>query len=145
MPLLVPSLSPVLPPIGPHIAEFRGFAVQELHPRQSRRVFGSGRLPHFERQRHTSPSTRSFTCCQLLGGMTPGATPLGPIDAQTPALGMLGPLGSSEPAGSMTPEQIQQNRWQAEIDDRRVGVVRGCGGWWMGWWVWVVWWGWVGG
>ena len=24
MPLLVPSLSPVLPPIGPHIAEFRG-------------------------------------------------------------------------------------------------------------------------
>uniref|UniRef100_A0A6S9X8B0 Uncharacterized protein n=1 Tax=Chrysotila carterae TaxID=13221 RepID=A0A6S9X8B0_CHRCT len=50
-------------------------------------------------------------------GMTPGATPVGPIDAQTPAVGGMG-LGPLGPAGSMTPEQIQQLRWQSEIDER---------------------------
>merc|ERR1719221_1769563 len=30
----------------------------------------------------------------------------------------LGPLGAGGPAGSMTPEQIQQARWQTEIDER---------------------------
>ena len=55
-----------------------------------------------------------------LGGMmTPGATPVGPLDAQTPAAGgMLGPLGAAGPAGSMTPEQIQQMRWEGEIEER---------------------------
>ena len=53
-------------------------------------------------------------------GATPGATPVGPIDAQTPMVGGMGlaPLGASGPAGSMTPEQMQQVRWQQEIDER---------------------------
>ena len=57
-----------------------------------------------------------MSSCATLG-LTPGATPVGPIDAQTPAINMLGPLGAG-PAGSMTPEQIQQVRWQQEIDER---------------------------
>ena len=44
-------------------------------------------------------------------GMTPGATPVGPIDAQTPMVGGLGPLGGG-PMGAATPEQIQQMRWE---------------------------------
>jgi hypothetical protein len=51
-------------------------------------------------------------------GMTPGATPVGPIDAQTPMVGGLGPLGASGPMGSATPEQIQQMRWEGEIEER---------------------------
>ena len=43
---------------------------------------------------------------------TPGATPVGPIDAQTPAFGALGGTAG------MTPEAIQQARWQNEIDER---------------------------
>ncbi|KAL1522403.1 hypothetical protein AB1Y20_017393 [Prymnesium parvum] len=49
--------------------------------------------------------------------MTPGATPVGPIDAQTPSLNSLGPIGALGGAGA-TPEQIQQMRWQQEIDER---------------------------
>ena len=39
-------------------------------------------------------------------------------DAQTPMVGGLGPLGAAGPAGSMTPEQIQQMRWEGEIEER---------------------------
>ena len=56
--------------------------------------------------------------------MTPGATPAGPIDAQTPAFG-LGAIGAGGGAAGavggtvgMTPEQIQGARWQSEIDER---------------------------
>ncbi len=47
-------------------------------------------------------------------GMTPGATPVGPIDAQTPMVGGLGPLGGG-PMGAATPEQIQQMRWEVTL------------------------------
>ncbi|KAL3929888.1 MAG: hypothetical protein SGPRY_001767 [Prymnesium sp.] len=50
-------------------------------------------------------------------GMTPGATPVGPIDAQTPSLNNLGSIGGLGGVQA-TPEQIQQMRWQQEIDER---------------------------
>ena len=48
-------------------------------------------------------------------GMTPGATPVGPIDAATPAVYGPGGMGGME---GMTPEALQQARWQSEIDER---------------------------
>lgn len=52
-------------------------------------------------------------------GATPGATPVGPIDAQTPMVGGMGlaPLGAG-PIGAETPEQIQQLRWEREMSER---------------------------
>lgn len=52
-------------------------------------------------------------------GATPGATPVGPIDAQTPMVGGMGlrPLGAG-PLGPETPEQMQQIRWEREMSDR---------------------------
>jgi len=58
----------------------------------------------------------------LHGHANIGATPVGPIDAQTPAVGGmgLGPLGSGSLNNDVaqTPEQIQVSRWEREMEER---------------------------